>query len=85
MNMRLLGAKTIQDITPEMVDASNIGSHAAATPGDRLYDSNCALFVLYPETFLKYPFRRKYAARPAQGAERQVETIDLVDFVASAS
>ncbi|KDR75645.1 hypothetical protein GALMADRAFT_248239 [Galerina marginata CBS 339.88] len=40
MNMRLLGAKTIKDITPDMVDVSNIGSHIAAIPGDRLYDSN---------------------------------------------
>ncbi|PPQ83617.1 hypothetical protein CVT25_006302, partial [Psilocybe cyanescens] len=40
MNMRLIGAKSIKDITPDMVDASNISSHIASTPGDRLYDSN---------------------------------------------
>ena len=41
MNMRLLGAKTIKDIVPEMVDASSLQSHIVAVPGDRLYDSNC--------------------------------------------
>jgi hypothetical protein len=41
MNMRLLGAQTIKDVTPEMVDASAISMHIAATPGDRLYDNNC--------------------------------------------
>ncbi|KAF8339391.1 FMN-dependent dehydrogenase-domain-containing protein [Amanita rubescens] len=41
MNMRLLGARTIKDVVPEMVDASNIHSHIVAVPGDRLYDNNC--------------------------------------------
>ncbi|KAF9560964.1 hypothetical protein CPC08DRAFT_742663 [Agrocybe pediades] len=40
MNMRLLGARSLKDISPDMVDASNISSHVAAIPGDRLYDSN---------------------------------------------
>jgi L-lactate dehydrogenase (cytochrome) len=44
MNMRLIGAETIKDITPDMVDCSNIGSHIAAIPEDRLYDANCELF-----------------------------------------
>lgn len=41
MNLRLLGAPTIKDIVPEMVDASNISSHASVVPGDRLYETNC--------------------------------------------
>lgn len=41
MNMRLIGATSIKDINPDMVDARNISSHIAAIPGDRLYDSNC--------------------------------------------
>ncbi len=41
MNMRLLGARNIEDVCPDMIDASNIGAHVAAIPGDRLYDSNC--------------------------------------------
>jgi len=38
--MRLLGATSIANVTPDMVDASNISSHVAAIPGDRLYDTN---------------------------------------------
>ena len=41
MNLRLIGANTIKDVVPDMVDASNIRSHIVAVPGDRLYDSNC--------------------------------------------
>ena len=41
MNMRLLGARTLAEVKPEMVDASSLQSHIVAVPGDRLYDSNC--------------------------------------------
>lgn len=41
MNMRLLGAPTLKDVVPEMVDASSITAHVVAVPGDRLYESNC--------------------------------------------
>jgi L-lactate dehydrogenase (cytochrome) len=41
MNLRLLGAPTIKDVVPEMVDASNLSSHGSPVPGDKLYDSNC--------------------------------------------
>jgi len=41
MNMRLLGAQTIKNVTLDMIDASAISVHLAATPGDRLYDNNC--------------------------------------------
>jgi len=40
MNMRLLGAKTLKDVVPEMVDASNIHTHIVSVPGDVLYDRN---------------------------------------------
>lgn len=40
MNLRLLGAPTIKDVVPDMVDASNIGMHIVSVPTDRLYDSN---------------------------------------------
>jgi len=40
MNLRLLGAPTIKDVVPAMVDASNIHIHTVAVPGDRLYESN---------------------------------------------
>ena len=42
MNLRLIGAPTIKDVTREMVDASNISTHLVAVPEDRLYHQNCA-------------------------------------------
>jgi len=39
MNMRLLGARTISEVVPEMVDASALRSHAGLTPSDNLYNS----------------------------------------------
>jgi hypothetical protein len=41
MDMRLLGARTIREIVPEMVDASNMHNHVATVPIDRLYEGNC--------------------------------------------
>jgi L-lactate dehydrogenase (cytochrome) len=41
MNLRLLGAPTIKDVVPAMVDATNIHSHLVAVPDDQLYDANC--------------------------------------------
>jgi L-lactate dehydrogenase (cytochrome) len=41
MNMRLIGARTIKDLIPEMVDASNINTHTLDVPIDKLYDKNC--------------------------------------------
>jgi len=40
MNMRLVGARNLKELVPEMVDASNIHQHLVAVPGDRLYDTN---------------------------------------------
>ncbi|OSX61567.1 hypothetical protein POSPLADRAFT_1181658 [Postia placenta MAD-698-R-SB12] len=40
MNMRLLGARTISEIVPEMVDASSIHQHIVSVPTDNLYFSN---------------------------------------------
>ncbi|KAH7909365.1 glyoxylate dehydrogenase [Hygrophoropsis aurantiaca] len=39
MNMRLIGARTIDELSPEMVDASAIHSHAGLTPADNLYNT----------------------------------------------
>jgi L-lactate dehydrogenase (cytochrome) len=41
MNMRLIGAPTLKDIVPDMVDTRSISSHIVPVPGDRLYDNNC--------------------------------------------
>jgi len=40
MNMRLIGARNLKEIVPEMVDSSNIGCHIVSVPGDELYNSN---------------------------------------------
>lgn len=45
MNMRLIGAPTIAEIGPDMVDASNIGTHIVSVPTDRLYDANCMFYI----------------------------------------
>ncbi|KIL57637.1 hypothetical protein M378DRAFT_194203 [Amanita muscaria Koide BX008] len=40
MNMRLIGANSIRDVVPSMVDASCLKSHFVTVPKDRLYDGN---------------------------------------------
>lgn len=52
MNMRLLGARTIKDIIPDMVDASNIHLHTIHVPSDNLYEGNC--------TFRSYLWSREF-------------------------
>ncbi|KAA1470386.1 glyoxylate dehydrogenase [Dentipellis sp. KUC8613] len=39
MNMRLLGARTLDEIVPEMVDASALRSHYGLAPDDKLFAS----------------------------------------------
>jgi L-lactate dehydrogenase (cytochrome) len=41
MNLRLLGAPTLKDVVPSMVDASNVHAHIVSVPGDNLYNNNC--------------------------------------------
>lgn len=52
MNLRLLGAHTIKDVVPEMVDASNIHTHLVSVPRDQLYDSNCMRLFCHFERVL---------------------------------
>jgi L-lactate dehydrogenase (cytochrome) len=59
MNMRLLGAQTIKDITPDMVDISNISSHIASIPGDKLYDINCEFKILGNAQYFLTPNRSR--------------------------
>ena len=47
MNMRLIGARNLKEIVPEMVDASNIRCHIVSVPGDGLYNSNCKFGLLF--------------------------------------
>lgn len=41
MDMRLIGAPTLKDLEPNMVNTQSISSHVVPVPGDRLYDGNC--------------------------------------------
>jgi len=41
----LLGASTIADVVPEMVDATSLSSHSSP-PSDELYMANCGWFVV---------------------------------------
>lgn len=43
MDMRLLGARTVNELVPEMVDASALTSHFVMTPEDHLFKSTCKL------------------------------------------
>ncbi len=45
MNMRLLGARTIDDLCPEMVDAGALGQHIVTVPQDNLFNSTCELVL----------------------------------------
>ncbi|KAH9942156.1 FMN-dependent dehydrogenase-domain-containing protein [Epithele typhae] len=40
MNMRLLGARTLKEIVPEMLDTSSLTSHIVSVPGDNLFNTN---------------------------------------------
>ena len=46
MNMRLLGALTLKDVVPDMVDTRSTSAHIVPVPGDRLYDDNCEPIIL---------------------------------------
>ena len=41
MNMRLIGARTLQEIVPSMVDTTSLQMHATTVPDDGLYQGNC--------------------------------------------
>lgn len=69
--MRLLGAPTLKDVVPEMVDAHNIHSHIVSVPGDTLYDSNCKFPVLISQVWsLIHKHRRCHEACHAEGDPR---------------
>ena len=41
MNMRLLGARNLKEVVPEMVDTTSLAMHHGGVPDDRLYNVNC--------------------------------------------
>lgn len=54
MNMRLVGARNLKELVPEMVDASNIHQHLVSVPNDRLYDMNCKSRVFRSVCFKRF-------------------------------
>ena len=55
MNMRLIGARTISEIVPEMVDASALRMHVGVTPTDNLFNQTCEYSLLSAEPLLIIP------------------------------
>ena len=43
MNMRLIGIRTIDELTPDLVDANALHAHVGITLADNLYNTTCAL------------------------------------------
>lgn len=41
MNMRLIGARTLKEVVPSMVDTTSLPLHVTTVPEDRLYRGNC--------------------------------------------
>lgn len=66
MNMRLLGAPTIADIGPDMVDATNIHQHIVPVPSDRLYDANCESY--FPLAYCFRSLTQRVSDEGMQGA-----------------
>lgn len=46
MNMRLIGARNLNEIVPEMVDASALHSRVGLSPPDNLYLNTCGSYCL---------------------------------------
>lgn len=53
MNMRLLGAPTLKDVVPAMVDASSLSNHSVSVPEDRLFGVNCESFIVITPLLLE--------------------------------
>lgn len=41
MGMRLIGARTVDELTPDLVDASALHAHVGQIPVDNLYSATC--------------------------------------------
>src|SRR5258708_19676164 len=41
MNLRLLGARDLSEVVPEMVDTRSLTYHTTSVPEDRMYGTNC--------------------------------------------
>ncbi len=47
MNLRLLGARNLSELTPDMVDASGLHQHVGLTPADNLFNTTCKPLTTY--------------------------------------
>lgn len=54
MNMRLIGARNLNEIVPEMVDASALHARVGLPPADNLYFNTCkfCLYLNYGKHFI---------------------------------
>jgi hypothetical protein len=75
MNMRLLGARSVKEVVPEMVDSSNIHLHIVSVPSDNLYESNCKSCVFSSGILMQNPCRRATSRCPSQRDQEQ--TVDI--------
>ena len=72
MNMRLLGARTIDEVVPEMLDTTSLSSHVVAVPGDALYNTNCKFLLMSHHT--RYPTALAPVAKTLTDLLRGVQT-----------
>lgn len=82
--MRLLGARNLKEIVPEMVDTSSLRSHSGSVPDDRLYNVNCKSISLAIDTFYRIDgtFNRSIAEaclleEHSGGRGSEVEVVDV--------
>jgi hypothetical protein len=75
MNLRLLGAQTMRDVVPAMVDATNIHTHLVAVPPDQLYESNCTRFAEPVGTNIDFFSRSEHATCTSKGYQGEDETL----------
>lgn len=72
MNMRLLGARTIDDLVPEMVDASALNQHIVSVPTDHLFEQTCEfLSYIAGGIFTEIIYRPTAADHQAQAVSEQ--------------
>ena len=87
MNMRLLGARTIDEIVPDMVDASSLSSHFVQTPQDVLFNNTCGCYRCLP-VWMSWTHRRDNRSTTVARQVQGVETVDLsllIFFLVSSS
>lgn len=76
MNMRLLGARTIEEVTEDMVDARAVGWHdGGGVPQDHMFTSNCASASSLPLRDAQLLTRLCFSRRTSFARQPQGETL----------